>query len=288
LHDDCTALSLTVFMAVLAAAAMHAGWNAMLKFELDRLRSMLMLTLAMGLFGLMMLMIFPRPAWASLPFVVASGIIHCGYKLFLIRAYTAGDLSQVYPLARGTAPLLITAAAFVFAGEILSPFMALGIGLVLAGIYVLGLHGGAHAAGVNRPAILFALATSVFIAAYSIVDGLGVRQSGTASGYTAAVFVVDCMIFSTVLFLWHGPAVLAGMGRQWHKGAAAGALSLGSYWVVLWAMTQAPIGVVAALRETSILFAMVLGVAWLREPVTAWRVAAAALIVTGAAALRFG
>ncbi len=275
-------------MAVLAAAAMHAGWNAMLKFELDRLRSMLMLTFAMGLFGLMMLSVFPWPAPASLPFVIASSLIHVGYKLFLIRAYAAGDLSQVYPLARGTAPLLTTAAAFVFAGEVLSPFTALGIGLLLAGIYVLGLHGGTRIAAMNTPAVLFALATSVFIAAYSIVDGLGVRQSGSASGYTAAVFVIDCVVFSTVMFLWRGPMVTAGMARQWHKGASAGALSLGSYWVALWAMTQAPIGVVASLRETSILFAMALGVLWLKEPLTPWRVIAAILIVIGAAALRYG
>ena len=260
----------------------------MLKFELDRLRSMLMLTLAMGLFGLMMLSVFPWPARASVPFVIASGIIHCGYKLFLIRAYAAGDLSQVYPLARGTAPLLTTAAAFLFVGEVLSPFTALGIALILAGIYVLGLHGHSRLARMNKPAILFALATSAFIAAYSIVDGLGVRQSGTASGYTAAVFTVDCLIFSTVVLVWRGPAVLAGLGGQWHKGAIAGVLSLGSYWVALWAMTQAPIGVVASLRETSILFAMTLGVLWLKEPLTPWRVVGAILIVTGAAVLRYG
>ena len=242
----------------------------------------------MGLFGLVMLMFFPWPAPASLPFVAASGLIHCGYKLFLIRAYAVGDLSQVYPLARGTAPLLTTVAAFLFAGEVLSPMTALGIALILAGIYTLGLHGGTHLARANKSAVLFALTTSVFIAGYSIVDGLGVRNSGTASGYTAAVFVLDCAIFSITLLAWRGRVVAAGMGRQWHKGAAAGALSLGSYWVVLWAMTQAPIGVVASLRETSILFAMALGVVWLKEPLTPWRVIAAILIVAGAATLRYG
>jgi drug/metabolite transporter (DMT)-like permease len=281
-------VTLTIFLAVLAAAAMHAGWNAMLKFELDRLRSMLMLTLAMGSFGVLMLAAFPWPAVASLPYVALSGLIHCGYKLFLIRAYTEGDLSQVYPLARGAAPLLTTAAAFLVAGEVLSPFSLLGIALILAGIYVMGFHGGTHIVKMNPPAILFALATSVFIAAYSIVDGLGVRHSGSASGYTAAVFVVDCLIFSSLLLWWRGRGLIAGMAGQWHKGALAGGLSLGSYWVALWAMTQAPIGVVAALRETSILFAMVLGVLWLREPVTPWRVLAALLIVSGAAALRYG
>ncbi len=260
----------------------------MLKIELDRLRSMLILTLAMGSFGLVMLMIFPWPARASIPFVVASGIVHCGYKLFLIRAYSAGDLSQVYPLARGTAPLLTAVAAFLLAGEILSPLTALGVVLVLAGMYVLGLYGGTRLAQMNVPAVLFALATSVFIAGYSIIDGLGVRQSGSASGYTAAVFVFDCVIFSSLVLLWRGPAAVAALGQHWRKGATAGALSLGSYWVALWAMTQAPIGAVAALRETSILFAMILGVLWLKEPVTGWRVAAAILIVAGAAAVRYG
>jgi drug/metabolite transporter (DMT)-like permease len=281
-------LDSTVFIAVLLAAAMHAGWNAMLKVELDRLRSMLLLTLAMGAFGVVMLLIFDWPAAASFPFVIASAIIHSGYKLFLVRAYQSGDLSQVYPLARGTAPLLTTVAAFFIADEILSPLTLAGIGMVLSGIYVLGMHGGHRAAVMNNTAVLFALGTSVFIAAYTIVDGLGVRLSLSAAGYTAATFVADCLLFSTIVLWWRGRGLLKGMAEQWHKGIIAGGLSLASYWVVLWAMTAAPIAAVAALRETSILFAMMLGSFWLKEAITTPRIIAAALIVAGAGALRYG
>lgn len=281
-------MNATVFIAVLAAAAMHAGWNAMLKVELDRVRTMLLLTLAMGGFGAVMLTVMPWPAEASVPFILASAVIHSGYKLFLIRAYQAGDLSQVYPLARGTAPLLTTFAAFYVAGEVLSPLMLSGVGLVLAGIYAVGVHGGSRRAEMNGVAIGFALLTSVFIAAYTIVDGLGVRASQSAAGYTAAVFVADCALFSSIVIGWRGRRLLSGLAGEWHKGLIGGGLSFGSYWIALWAMTRAPIAGVAALRETSILFALILGTVWLKESFTLPRIVAAVLIVGGAAALRFG
>jgi uncharacterized membrane protein len=258
-------LNSTIFVAVLLAAAMHAGWNAMLKLELDRLRSMLLLTIAMGSFGAVMLAFTGLPAAAALPFVAASAIIHSGYKLFLVRAYAVGDLSQVYPLARGTAPLLTTVAAYCIAGETLSPLMGAGVALVLAGIYVLGVHGGHRTSNMKSGAVAFALATSVFIAAYTIVDGLGVRLSQSAAAYTAAIFVGDCLLFSAIVIWWRGLKLLEKLAPHLRNGAIAGALSLGSYWVALWAMTAVPIAAVAALRETSILFALILGTFWLRK-----------------------
>jgi drug/metabolite transporter (DMT)-like permease len=267
---------------------MHAGWNAMLKMELDRLRSMLLLTFAMGGFGVATLAVVDWPNATTLPFVIASALIHSGYKLFLVKAYESGDLSQVYPLARGTAPLLTTAAAFLIVGEVLSPLTLTGIGLVLSGIYVLGVHGGHRSAVMKEGAVLFALGTSVFIAAYTIVDGLGVRLSESAAGYTAAAFVGDTILFSMIVLGWRGRQLLSGMGQHWRKGLLAGGLSFGSYLVALWAMTLAPIAAVAALRETSILFALVLGSFWLKEALTPPRLIAALLILVGAAALRYG
>jgi drug/metabolite transporter (DMT)-like permease len=277
-----------VFIAVLAAAAMHAGWNAMLKMELDRLRSMLLLTFAMGGFGVMTLALVTWPQAAALPFVIASAVIHSGYKLFLVKAYESGDLSQVYPLARGTAPLLTTVGAFFIVGEVLSPLMLSGIGLVLSGIYVLGMHGGHRSATMGSGAVLFALGTSVFIAAYTIVDGLGVRLSHSPAGYTAAAFVGDTILFSALVLGWRGRRLLSSMSQHWHKGVLAGGLSFSSYLVALWAMTLAPIAAVAALRETSILFALLLGSFWLKESMTPPRVIAATLILAGAVALRYG
>lgn len=260
----------------------------MLKVQLDRLQSMLLLSFAMGAFGFIMLLIAPFPARASVPFVIGSAVIHSGYKLFLIRAYGAGDLTQVYPLARGTAPLLTTIAAYFLLGERLSPLMMSGVALVLAGIYVVGVHGGSGIARLDGRAIGFALLTSAFIAAYTLVDGIGVRASLSSAGYTAATFLADCALFSTVVFGWRGSAILRGLRTQWHKGIVAGGLSFGSYWIALWAMTDTPIAAVAALRETSIFFALLLGAFWLKESITPARVAAALLIVSGAAALRFG
>jgi drug/metabolite transporter (DMT)-like permease len=235
-----------------------------------------------------MLAVANFPATESWPFVAASAVIHSGYKLFLVKAYESGDLAQVYPLARGTAPLLTTIAVYFLTGETLRPLMLAGVALVLCGIYVLGVHGGHRSAGMNKGAVLFALGTSLFIAAYTIVDGLGVRLSQTAAGYTAATFVCDALLFSTIVLWWRGRGVLAGMAAQWHKGIIAGGLSFGSYWVALWAMTAAPIGAVAALRETSVLFAILLGCLWLKEPLTPARIIAAMLIVMGAGALRYG
>ena len=121
-----------------------------------------------------------------------------------------------------------------------------------------------------------------------MTNGLGVRLSQSAAGYTAATFVGDALLFSTIVLAWRGRGLLAGMAKQWHKGVLAGGLSFGSYWVALWAMTMAPIAAVAALRETSILFALMLGSLWLKEPLTPPRIVAACLILAGAAALRYG
>ncbi|MDP4823214.1 MAG: EamA family transporter [Aestuariivirgaceae bacterium] len=277
-----------VFFSVIAAAAMHAGWNALVKVALDRLRAMFLLTLCMGFLSLAALPFLAAPHPDSWGYLVASGLLHAGYMIFLIKAYEIGDLAQIYPLARGTAPMLSTLAAWFFAGEALTPIMAAGIAMVLSGIYVMGMHGsGRGQARLSGKAVIFALTTSLFISAYTITDGLGVRLSQSSSGYTAWVFVLDMVTMAIAVSIWRGRSAFQNIAPHIGKGMFAGALSLGSYWIALWAMTQAPIGAVAALRETSILFALLISTLFLKEPFTAWRGAAAALIVAGAAALRF-
>lgn len=277
-----------VFFSVIAAAAMHASWNALVKVALDRLRAMFLLTLCMGFLSLAALPFLDAPHPDSWGFLVASGLLHAGYMIFLIKAYEIGDLAQIYPLARGTAPMLSTLAAWFFAGEALTPIMGAGIAMVLSGIYVMGMHGGARGqAKLSGKAITFALVTSLFIAAYTITDGLGVRLSRSSSAYTAWVFVLDMVTMTIAVAFWRGRSAFRNISPHIGKGMLAGALSLGSYWIALWAMTQAPIGAVAALRETSILFALLISMIFLKEPFTAWRGAAAVLIVAGAAALRF-
>lgn len=277
-----------VFFSVIAAAAMHAGWNALVKVALDRLRAMFLLTLCMGFIALAALPFLEPPHSDSWGFLVASGLLHAGYMIFLIKAYEIGDLAQIYPLARGTAPMLSTFAAWFFADESLTPMMGAGIALVLSGIYLMGMHGnGRDQARLSGRAILFALITSLFISAYTITDGLGVRLSQASSSYTAWVFVLDMVTMTIAVCFWRGRAAFRNITPHIGKGLVAGALSLGSYWIALWAMTQAPIGAVAALRETSILFALLISTFFLKETFTIWRAAAALLILAGAAALRF-
>ena len=268
---------------------MHAGWNSLIKVALDRLRAMFLLSLCTGALAISFLPFFDTPAQESWILLLTSGFLHAGYMIFLIKAYEIGDLAQIYPLARGTAPLLSTIATWFFAGESLSLIMLAGIAIILSGIYVMSVYGNSrHQAKLSAKAICFALITSLFIAAYTIVDGLGVRLSNSPSAYTAWVFILEFITMAIAVFLWRGPKVFYNISPHVPKGLMAGGLSLGAYWIALWAMTQAPIGAVAALRETSILFALFIANVFLKEPFTFYRGIAASLIVAGAVALRFG
>jgi drug/metabolite transporter (DMT)-like permease len=279
-------LELTVFLAVLAAAVMHAGWNVLVKLKLDRFLSLFLIQTLMGLMGLAMLAVFAWPSAASLPYAFASGILHTGYNLFLARSYRTGDLSQVYPIARGTAPLLTLIVTWLAAHETIGIATGLGIGVLVAGIWLTGLVG-KRGMKLDGLTLFFALGTSVFIAAYTVVDGLGGRSSGSPSGYAALVFLLDavCLLFAGIYM--RGPGIVRQVAPYWKSGTAGAALSLCAYWIVIWAMTEAPIAAVAALRETSILFVMLMSMRVLKETVTVPRAAGALLIVAGAGILRF-
>jgi drug/metabolite transporter (DMT)-like permease len=279
-------LELTVFLAVLAAAVMHAGWNVLVKLKLDRFLSLFLIQTLMGLMGLAMLAVFAWPSVASLPYAFASGILHTGYNIFLARSYRTGDLSQVYPIARGTAPLLTLIVTWFAAHETIGIATGLGIGVLVAGIWLTGLVG-KRGLKLDGMTLFFALGTSVFIAAYTVVDGLGGRASGSASGYAALVFLLDavCLLFAGIYV--RGPGILRQVAPYWKSGIAGAALSATAYWIVIWAMTLAPIAAVAALRETSILFVMLMSIRVLKETVTMPRAAGSLLIVAGAVILRF-
>ncbi len=279
-------MELTVFLAVLAAAVMHAGWNVLVKLKLDRFLSLFLIQTLMGLMGLAMLAVFAWPSAASLPYAFASGILHTGYNIFLARSYRTGDLSQVYPIARGTAPLLTLIVTWFAAHETIGIATGLGIGVLVAGIWLTGLvdKRGLKLDGLT---MFFALGTSVFIAAYTVVDGLGARASGSASGYAALVFLLDAVFLLFAGIYMRGPGILRQVAPYWKSGIAGAALSLSAYWIVIWAMTLAPIAAVAALRETSILFVMLMSIRVLKETVTMPRAAGALLIVAGAVILRF-
>lgn len=270
---------------MLAAAVMHAGWNVLVKLKLDRFLSLFLLQTLMGLMGLAMLAVFAWPSAASLPYALTSGILHTGYNIFLARSYRTGDLSQVYPIARGTAPLLTLIVTFFAAHEAIGALTGLGIGVLVAGIWMTGLTG-KRELKLDGLTLFFALGTSVFIAAYTVVDGLGGRASGSASGYAALVFVLDAIFLFFAGIYMRGPGIVRAVAPYWKSGLAGAALSAAAYWIVIWAMTLAPIAAVAALRETSILFVMLMSIRVLKETVTTTRAAGALLIVAGAVVLR--
>ncbi len=278
-------MELTVFLAVLAAAFMHASWNLLVKLKLDRFLSIFLLQTLMGFLGVGMLFLFVWPSPASLPYALLSGVLHTGYNVFLARSYKYGDLSQVYPIARGTAPLLTLLITWFAAHEQIGVVTALGIGVLVSGIWLIAV-GRSDALRLDNKSLFFALGTSCFIAAYTVVDGLGGRLSGAASGYTATVFILDAVFLLAYALYVRGPGVLKAVAPYWKTGIVGALLSAASYWIVIWAMTEAPIAAVAALRETSILFVILMSAKYLKENMTAARVAGGVLVVIGAAALR--
>lgn len=287
-HWNDPRLDTTVFIAVIAAAVMHAGWNVIVKLRLDRLLALTLIQGLMGLFGIAMIFAFPWPAAASIPFALASGVLHTGYNLFLARSYRTGDMGQVYPIARGTAPAMAVLGAFVFTGEALGWRALAGLAVLVAGIWLIAMRGGRGALKLDRRTLLFALGTSGFISAYTITDGLGGRASHSASAYTGLVYLLDAVMLVASVLALRGQSALATMAPFWKSGLFGAALSGTAYWIVIWAMTVAPIGAVAALRETSVLFAVLLSTLFLGEPLTRWRIAGAVLIVAGAALLKLG
>ena len=278
-------MELNVFLAVLAAAVMHAGWNVLVKLKLDRFLSLCLIQTLMGFMGLLMLAVFPWPASASIPYAMTSGVLHLGYNLFLARSYRSGDLSQVYPIARGAAPLLTLLMTWFVAHEDLTVTAALGIAILVIGIWFVSV---ASRRGVRLDphTLFFALGTSVFIAAYTLVDGLGGRVSGMPSSYTGMVFVFDALLLGTTAFYLRGPGIVHQVAPFWKSGLAGALLSAGAYWIAIWAMSHAPIAAVAALRETSILVVLLLSMRVLKETVTLSRLMGAGLIVFGAVLIR--
>jgi len=281
-------MEVAVFVAVLAAAACHAGWNAVIKGGGDPLVTTAIVTIAAGMVGLPFWPFVGLPNAQAWPWVAASVAVHLVYFASLIEAYRHGDLGQVYPIARGGAPLMTGIASTLIVGEELSVLAWSGLLLLVAGVLLLSLRGGHALARFNWRGIGYALATAVTICAYTIVDGIGARASGNPASYTFAIFAGASLVMAGYLLARRGAAALAGSRPQWRIGLFGGALQVASYGVAIWAMTVAPIAIVAALRETSVLFGALIAVVLLKEPLHAMRLVAALLIVAGLVALRLG
>jgi len=279
-------LDIFVFLAILGAALMHASWNAIVKVGLDRFSSILLLSMAQGGIALALLPVFDVPLPAAWPWVAGSALLHIGYKLFLISAYEHGDLSQVYPLARGTAPLIVALVGAAFLGETMTGAKTAAVVAIALGVILMARGGGSGLGRLSDKALLYALGTACFTASYTLVDGVGARLAGTASGYTLWMFAFDACGMTLAAVLLRGRASLGRLRPAWRSGVTAGALSLGSYWVAIWAFTIAPLALVAALRETSVMFAMLIGVFLLGERAGIWRWISVGLILSGVVLMR--
>ncbi len=277
-------MTLTVFLAVLFAALMHAGWNAVVRAGGDRFQNMLILTVSQGLMGCVMAIFAPLPSGQAWLWLVASGLFHTAYKLFLASAYQRGDLSRVYPIARGAAPMMVVVVGFFLLSDPIAGQEYLGVGLI--GVGVMLMAQGVFSSGEARSLIPFALGSAACTAGYTMVDGVGARVMGSATGYTAWLFVFDFIFFSFFTTAVRGTTVFRATRQRWAIGTLAGGMSLVTYWIAVWAMTVAPIALVAAVRETSVLFAVLIGVIWMKEKANMGKLIAALVILAGVITLR--
>ena len=275
-----------VFAAVLFAALCHASWNSLLKIRLDPFAANALITVASGLIAAAALPFVGVAPVVSWPWLVASIILHLAYYYGLTEAYRTGDLSQVYPVARGAAPLMTAVISTTALGEDIGLFGWIGILSLVSGVFLLSIRGGRDLTRIDRRAVGFAFFTAVTICGYSLTDGIGARVSGNAHAYAALLFVLDGSCMAVVALWRRGQSIVTEARIYWKTGLFGGALSVTSYWIAIWAMTVAPIAIVAALRETSVLFAAVISVVILKEQLRPARVIAALMIVFGLALIR--
>jgi uncharacterized membrane protein len=274
-----------VVYIVLFAALMNAGWNALVKGGGDKLLTMVMITTAAAGVAAVALPFLPQPAPASWAFIAVSVLLQTLYYALLVAAYRHGDMSHVYPIMRGAAPLIVAALSGTLIGEAVSGARWLGIGLICGGVLGLALHRPGHSV-THRAATAFALANACVIASYTLVDGLGVRRSGAPAAYALWIFLLNGTEQLLLILIWRRREFAAYLRGRRLQALAGGAATVTSYGIALWAMTVAPVALVAALRETSILFATVISALMLKERVTLQRLICTVVIIAGAVALR--
>ena len=278
-------MSPAVIALVLGAALMHALWNTVVKMDDDRLMTMAVVIGTTGLLAPVLLVLGPAPTPESWPYIAASVLLNNVYFYFLIEAYRVGDLSHAYPLARGSAPLVVALGAALFAGEHLSPLELLGIGVVSGGIVSLAFGDGLM--GGWRP-IAYPLATGLMIAIYTVVDGIGVRLSQSPAGYIGWLFILNPWPIVIVALVKRRYGVVRFLRTSWRPAALGGFLNLGAYGLAIWALSLGAMAHVSALRETSVIIAALIGTRFLGEPFGRLRVASAAAVVIGVILINMG
>ena len=274
-----------VLCLVLFGALLHASWNALVKSSSDKTLDTALIHVLCSLLALPVCLFVGPPPAESWPYILCSLVVHIGYYFALAGAYRHGELGLTYPLMRGTAPMLVALTSFAFIGEDLTPLAWLGVACISGGVLLLGIT---REWWTNRKAIVFALINAVLIAIYTVIDAKGARISGHVAQYICMLFVLDGWPFAILVFMQRKGQVWPYVRKRWPVAAGGAFASIGSYAIALWAMTVAPVAMVAALRETSVFFAALIGAWFLKEVWTRQRIAGTVAILSGVAALRLG
>ncbi len=279
-------MSTTVFIAVIFAAFLHAVWNAMVKNYEDKVISVSAIVFGHVPIAILVMLFLPLPTLESVPYIILSALIHQGYQYYLISAYGVGDLTRVYPIARGSGPIVATIISIIFLGLLISKIQILSIFLICFGIIILGLFSGSSLK--NNKAVIYSLATGFFIGSYSLVDGYGARISLSPLSFIGCSFVINALIFPFVLKSMNYSNVFNKVIKKakiifW----VGGTISYIVYGIVVWCFTKAPVPIVGALRETSIIFALLIGSFFLKERFTLLKTVAVLTIFIGVLLLKF-
>jgi len=279
-------MSFQVFLVIIVAAVLHAIWNAMVKYEKDKYLAVGALVLGHVPASIVIIFLTPFPSVESIPYIIISAILHIGYEWNLLSAYRFGDFTKVYPIARGTGPTLVTIISLIFLGVVLSNFETLGILIICLGIFVLAFQD--IDVLKNRKAVLYAFLTGFFIMSYSVIDGYGARASFSPLSYIGWSFILNAAIFPILLIYKNKARTILKIAKEGKKiFFIGGTISYMVYAIVVWSFTQAPIPLVVALRETSIIFALLIGFFVLKEKFTLLKTAAVLTIFFGVVLLKF-
>tara|TARA_Y100001970_G_C13969474_1_gene717421 strand:- start:38 stop:877 length:840 start_codon:yes stop_codon:yes gene_type:complete len=273
-----------VFLIVLLAAILHASWNGMVKNHSDKVVAVVGIIFGHVPFSIIAIILLPAPSPESIPYIIVSIFVHQGYQWFLVSSYQIGDLTKVYPIARGTGPLVATLVSILFLGLILDITTILAILIICFGIIILSVFDKSKK---NFTVIKYSLITGLFIASYSLVDGYGARISQSAISFISWSFLINAIIFPFALGLRNEKNVLKRVYNEGKQIFLIGILfSYTSYVLVVWAFTKAPIPVVTSLRETSILFTLLIGYFFLKEKITPIKIFSILMILSGVIALK--
>lgn len=271
-------MPLEVFFAVLLAAALHAGWNALVKINAEPIIAMGLIMVCISIVALVLIPFVDFPPAQMWPWLIGTLGLHFGYKVFLVKAYTQGDFGQVYPIARGSGPVWVLLASLVFFGAEFTRIQIVAVLLITSGVAILARfkRGKPLTAG-----FYYAVVTGLWIAGYTMVDGYTVNQIGHLNSFVVWMFFLDGMIATVWAYRYNPKVFVVSLTQHWFVAIGGGAMSMASYWICLWAMTQAPVAIVAALRETSVLFGALLSTYMFKETLGRSRWISAAVICFG-------